>query len=83
MISENQRAALGEHIADHMNLGSIQISLGAIQMPDGYALMLNSDETYYYWLRWDGVEGLEHWHHWAVYRNAKANREKLLEQAKV
>lgn len=54
-------------------------TLGFQSMPRGYALMLNSDETHYFWLCDDGRESCIHWDKWAVRRGAisdKRNRSK-------
>jgi hypothetical protein len=64
---------LEEHVADHIALGSHQIILHIACMPEGYALMRNEDD-YFYWLRADGVEGVICWDKWAVYRGAKENK---------
>ena len=45
-------------------------SLGIQKMPDGYALMLDGDEMYFYWLREDGAQSEIHWNKWAVRRGA-------------
>jgi hypothetical protein len=46
-------------------------SLGIKKMPGGYALMLNNDQTHYYWLRLgDELESDIHWDKWAVWRGA-------------
>lgn len=45
-------------------------SLGFQKMPTGYALMLNSDESHFYWLRHDGLQSCICWDKWAVYRGA-------------
>ncbi len=69
---------LQEHIKDHISIGCFDSSfeLGFQKMPVGYALMLNSDRTHFYWLREDGVESTTHWDKWAVYRGAKEDKEK-------
>ena len=47
-------------------------SLGIQKMPDGYALMLNSDGSHYFWMNIEtGSESSEHWDKWAVYHGAK------------
>lgn len=75
MKKASMDSRLLREINDHVGVGSYDASnsLGIQDMPDGYALMLNPDETHYYWLRWDGVESAIHWNRWAVYRGAKAN----------
>jgi len=50
--------------------------LGIQKMPDGYALMLVSDCTHFYYLRDDGVESSIHWDMWTVYRWAKQDKAK-------
>ena len=64
------------HVLDHESAGSARCddALGFVQMPDGYALMLNPDRTHFYWLREDGVESCIHWDKWATYRGAKHDK---------
>jgi hypothetical protein len=52
------------------------MSLGFVKMPPGYALMLNGDESHFYWLRHDGLESVIHWNRWAVYRGAQSDAAK-------
>lgn len=47
---------LSIQIASHVFSGSVECSW--FQMPNGYALMMNSDETDFYWLREDGEYSL-------------------------
>jgi hypothetical protein len=63
---------LADHINDHESVGCSDVSgsLGIVQMPAGYALMLDADRMYHYWLRSDGAESVIHWNKWAVYRGA-------------
>ena len=70
--------ALDVAVAYHVRTGSYRAdeSLGIQKMPFGYALMIDPDEIYFYWIRHDGQEGPEHWNKWAVYRMAKANAKK-------
>lgn len=72
--------ALADAIRSHVFCGASDrsASLGFIKMPEGYALMLNPDETHYYWLRFDGAESPICWDRFAVYRGAKANKAALL-----
>ena len=60
---------LAEHIADHERLGCTNKSdsLGIQKMPPGYALMLDADNMYFYWLRHDGKESDISWDKWAIY----------------
>ncbi|MEQ8511191.1 MAG: hypothetical protein RLN67_02120 [Algiphilus sp.] len=46
-------------------------SLGVVAMPEGFALMLDPDRMFFYWLREDGTESAITWDKWAVYRGAK------------
>lgn len=71
---------LNSHVLDHVDLGCHEMnqSLGIQTMPEGYALMLNSDKTHFYWLRYDGVESCICWDKWAVYRGAKTDAAKRI-----
>lgn len=73
MESEWEKEPFFDHVADHVKIGCIDKtdSLGICNMPDGYALMLDADHMYFYWLRHDGVESVVCWDKWAVYRGAK------------
>lgn len=66
-------ADLNKHVAEHESFGARRCdrTLGIHKMPDGYALMLDADEMYFYWLAYDGRYSSEHWNKWAVYRSAK------------
>jgi len=66
---------IATQIADHEGLGARQGSLGIRSMPYGYALMLNADESHYYWLRHDGATSEVHWDKWRVYHGATMNAE--------
>lgn len=65
--------SLEQHVADHESFGCRRMdkSLGIHKMPEGYALMLDADDMYFYWLTADGKESSIHWNKWAVYRGAK------------
>ena len=52
--------------------------LGIQKMPFGYALLICADETYFSWLRYDGLEGPESLSKWASYRGAKWNHDNSL-----
>jgi hypothetical protein len=64
---------LNDHINDHEKLGCMQAFFGIQSMPEGYALMIDADGIYYYWLRHDGVTSEIHWNRWAVRKGALAN----------
>lgn len=70
--------SLEKHIADHVECGCRYSngSLGIQDMPPGYALMLDADELYYYWLRADGVTSDIHWSQWAIRKGAIADAAK-------
>jgi hypothetical protein len=55
-------------------------ALGIQNMPQGYALMLDADRIYYFWLRHDGAEGPVCWDKWWVRRGAFANADHLAKQ---
>jgi hypothetical protein len=63
---------LEKQVADHESFGARRAdkSLGFQKMPDGFALMLDADEMYFYWLRADGQYSAEHWNKWAVRKGA-------------
>ena len=44
-------------------------SLGIQKMPIGYALILNSDRTHYFWIT-ANLESCISWDKWAAYRGA-------------
>lgn len=49
-------------------------TLGAVTMPDGYALMLNADQSHFFWMeKATGRESSIDWDRWAVYRGAKTD----------
>lgn len=58
-------------VSEYEKQGCLRASLGIQKMPHGFALMLNPDETHYFWLKHDGSEGNIHWDKWAVYRGAR------------
>lgn len=69
-------------VAEHEGLGAERRdkSLGLVEMPAGYALMINSDHTHFYWLCYDGRESSIDWDKWSVYRGAKADAKMRLER---
>lgn len=68
--------SLAQHVADYETHGCRRVdrSLGIQKMPEGYALMLDADELYFFWLKHDGTEGAVHWNKWAVWKGAKKNQ---------
>lgn len=67
--------SLEKLIADHVSCGCRHADrmLGIQKMPPGYALMLDADELYFYWLREDGATSDIHWNKWAVRKGAVAH----------
>lgn len=72
--SDLLHACVMEHVTSGCH--GMDDSLGIQKMPEGYALMLNADESHFYWLRYDGVESQICWDKWAVYRGAKEDAAK-------
>lgn len=66
--------ALDDRVREHESFGCRRVdkSLGVQAMPSGYALMLDADEIYFYWLCEDGAESVQHWNKWAIRRGAVA-----------
>lgn len=62
---------LSEHIKEHEYLGCSKASMGRARIPEGYAIMVDSDGVYTYWLREDGITSCNHRNKWAVLRGAK------------
>lgn len=64
---------LAKQVTDHERHGARRVdrSLGIHKMPDGFALMLDADEMYFYWLAYDGRYSSIHWNKWAVWRGAR------------
>lgn len=74
-MNESIPDALDVVSGHHVRNGSYRVDdlLGIQKMPFGYALMLDADGLYFYWLRYDGLEGAQTWNKWAAYRGAKWN----------
>lgn len=68
-------------IAGYERNGCIDKSkaLGIQSMPDGYALILNSDRTHYFWIT-VSLESCISWDKWATYRGAisHCNKERAI-----
>lgn len=58
-------------ITEYEKSGCIDMSqsLGIQKMPGGYALILNSDRTHYFWIT-GSLESVISWDKWAAYRGA-------------
>jgi hypothetical protein len=61
---------IADHVWSHRSL-HVDRRLGVAWMPEGYALMIDWGEEYFYWLRSDGIQGPLDRNKWAVYRSAK------------
>ena len=64
-----------EHLKFYIENGCTIANLGFVKSPPGYEIMLNSDESHYFWLKEDGVESVIDWDMWAAYRGAKKHYE--------
>ena len=54
--------------------------LGFQEMPEGYALMLDADEVFFFWMeKATGRESAPTWDRWACYRGAKVDVERKRE----
>jgi hypothetical protein len=60
--------SLADQVNDAVKMGCTRADkmLGFQKMPEGYALMLDADRMYFFWLRHDGCESVIHWNKWAV-----------------
>lgn len=63
---------LEQHVAGYESHGCQRAdkSLGIQTMPEGYALMLDADEMYFFWLHESGAESVIHWNKWAIRKGA-------------
>lgn len=68
-------AALAHHVAFAVELGCTDYTnrLGIQKMPPGYALLLNADETHFFWMRHDDTQSSIDWNKWRVRRSAIAH----------
>ena len=75
IVDKITHSDLKKHVDDDVSVGchDVSASLGFVNMPEGYALMLNSDESHYYWLNSKGESSCISWDKWAVYRSAKVH----------
>lgn len=67
---------MSTHLAHNLQIGCIDYTdrLGFAKMPDGYRLLLNPDETHFFWLcESDGRESSIDWNRWRVRRKAIAD----------
>ena len=53
-------------------------TLGIKAMPEGYALLLNADQSHFFWMeKSTGRESSIHWNKWAVYRGAVSDAKRI------
>ena len=59
-------------VRDHVSVGCRHVDhwLGIQRMPVGYALMLDADGMYFFWVCQDGITSVQHWNKWAIWRGA-------------
>lgn len=72
---------MNPHLKHNLDLGCADYSarLGFAKMPAGYALLLNPDETHFFWLCLsDGRESSIDWNRWRVRRKAIADAKAAL-----
>lgn len=50
--------------------------LGIVKIPNGYALLLNSDHSHFFYIKKGDFESCIHWDKWAVYRWIKNDKNK-------
>jgi hypothetical protein len=69
-VIQANESALQKEVEGLVSFGCVDYSkrLGIVNPPHGYALILNSDGSHFFFLRWDGSESCENWNKWAVYR---------------
>lgn len=77
MSEDSVNERLAKVVYGIASLGDTDVSksLGIQKMPEGYALMMNRDESHFYWLRYDSVQSDVHWDRWAIFSAAKRNKE--------
>ena len=66
---------IDELVEDYVSGGCTDYSdrLGFCDVPMGYALLLNRDESHFFYIKEDGKESSIHWDKWAVYNWIKAD----------
>lgn len=65
-------------LKDYLECGCIDYSkrLGIVTIPEGYALLLNSDYSHFFYIKSGGFESCIHWNKWAIYQWIKADKTK-------
>ena len=67
---------LARQVADAISLGCFKANIGRARCPAGYAIMVDPDGVYTFWLDWNGRQSVSHWSKWAVLRGAKQDAER-------
>lgn len=64
--------ALQRVMAQHVTSGNYDATnaLGVNTMPHGYALMLNCQQTHYYWVKYNGIQSEDCYHKWDAHNTA-------------
>lgn len=68
VLTAEMAARLHNEIRNAEDDGCRLCSFGAVKVPDGFAVLLNADQSHFFGLKWDGTESEIHWNRWAVYR---------------
>ena len=56
--------------------GCAHARLGRSKVPPGYAVLLNSDQSHFFWIGPSGEESCIDWNKWNVLRGARAHAAK-------
>jgi len=67
-----------DQLKSYLDCGCIDYSkrLGIVKIPEGYALLLNSDQSHFFYIKHGDFESCIHWDKWAVYRWIKKDKYK-------
>jgi len=64
---------IDDAVKDYESLGCSVAATGKAKIPDDYAIMLNADESHFFWLHKSDATGPVDWNKWRVLRSAKAH----------
>jgi len=80
----SQSALLEATVKEFESLGCTRVDrmLGFGKMQEGYALMLDSDDMYFFWVSYRGEDGPTDWNKWRVRRGSIAREKFLTSNAK-
>lgn len=67
-----------DQLKSYIDSGCIDYSkrLGIAAIPENYALLLNSDHSHFFFIKYGDYESCIHWNKWAVYRWIKTDSAK-------